>query len=190
MSSQIAVAGFMESFRAALQSGIEGIVRASEIYVAALDEDPRNADRFRDEFSELVPVAAWAQFEAVGRKWMHPRLLLGGVADRKKAAMIKRMPYSMQERVFKHERFPLLTERGETLELDIMEATTEQAEQLCERGTIRTLSEQRAWMESRQTYESREEVDGLPYVVQGKKVLFRRGCVMSRAELRRLVEGM
>jgi hypothetical protein len=115
-------------FREAFQRGIEGIVQAAEVYVAALDDDPRNADRFRDEFADYIPPGAWAQFEAVGRKWMHPRLLMGGVADRRKAAIIKRLTYSGQERVFNRERFSLLTANGDTLEVDMLEATADQAE--------------------------------------------------------------
>ena len=84
MSEAVAVISRIEKFKTALTAGIDGIVRASEIYVAALDEDPRNGDKFRDALAEMVPSSAWGQFEAVGRKWMHPRLLMGVVADKKK----------------------------------------------------------------------------------------------------------
>jgi len=141
----------LAEFRTALQAGIDGIVRASEIYVAALDEDPRNADTFRAKFAEWVPAAAWAQFEAVGRKWMHPRLLMGGVSDPKKSKCIKRLPYSTQERIFKRDRFQLLTADGDTLEVDLLEATASQAEQLCGDANMRTLAEQKAWLEARRT---------------------------------------
>jgi hypothetical protein len=187
----VTITSRIADFREALQSGIEGIVRAAEIYVAALDADPRDADRFRDEFAEWVPAAAWSQFEAVGRKWMHPRLLMGGVSDRKKSAIIKKLPYSTQERVFKRERFQLLTASGEKLEVDILEATPEQAEQLCNGTSIRSLSEQRVWIESQVVKERAEEPeDSLPYTVTDGRVTFRRRCVLSRAELKRLLLEM
>ena len=191
MSKELTIASKIAEFKTALQDGINGIVRASEIYVSALDENPRNADRFREEFAEWVPVSAWSQFEAVGRKWMHPRLLLGGVSDRKKAGLIKRLPYSMQERVFQRERFPLLTNAGEVLKLDIMEATSEQAEQLCNGTTIRNLSEQKAWIEAKSVeYAQREPEEVLPYTVNGGRVTFRRGCILNRSEIKRLLQEM
>jgi len=177
-------------FRSALQDGINGIVKAAEIYVAALDDDPRNADRFREEFAEWVPASAWSQFEAVGRKWMHPRLLMGGVADRKKASLIKRLPYSTQDRVFKRERFPLLTADGSKLQVDILEATHEQAEQLCNGTAIRSLSEQKAWIESRASVAMTEPAEVLPYTIGEGRVTFRRGCILNRSELKRLLQDM
>ena len=63
----------IEEFREALTAGMDGIVRASEIYVDALDDDPRNADKFQSVFADWVPASAWKQFEAVGRKWMNTK---------------------------------------------------------------------------------------------------------------------
>lgn len=179
----------IEEFKNALQSGISGIVRASEIYVSALDDDPRNAEKFREEFAEWVPSSAWAQFEAVGRKWMHPRLLMGGVSDRRKAAIIKKLPYSLQERIFKKEKFKLLTCDGQTLNVDLMDATAEQAKQLFNENNYRDLSEQRAWVESNNTKQDSDEfTEEMPYIIKGSKVVFRKGCVLNKVELKRILQ--
>ena len=191
MKQAVEIRSRMAEFKAALQAGIEGIVRAGEIYVAALDENPRNADVFRKEFAEFVPPGAWSSFEAVGRKWMHPRLIMGGVGDRKKNTIIKKMPYSMQERIFARERFPLLTANGDTLQIDVLEATAEQAEQLCNGQGIRSASEQRAWLEARQAGQPEAiPAELLPYTITDGKVTFRRGVTLNRAELRRLLTEM
>ena len=194
MSEEVAVKSQMDAFRAAMQQGIEGLTRAGEIWVAVLDEDPRNADKFKATFADLVPLSAWAQFEAIGRKWMHPRLIMGGVADRRKSALIKKLTYSAQERVFSRECFKLLTAAGDTLEVDLLEATTEQAEQICNGASTRSLLEQRAWVESR--VESRvvaraqEQAELLPYTINDGKVSFRRGTTLTRAEMKRLLAEM
>jgi len=190
MSKALTITQHMAAFRTAFNAGIEGIVKASEIYVEAIDQDPRNADKFREAFAEWVPSSAWSQFEAVGRKWMHPRLIMGGVSDRKKSSAIKRLPYSTQERVFNRERFDLLTADGDTLKVDLLEATADQTRQLCNGSTIRTLSEQRAWLESRATESVTTEAEVLPYVVTGGKVTFRRAVTLSRSELKRLLTEM
>ena len=183
------VANRITEFRKALTAGIDGIVNAAEIYVAAIDEDPSNADKFRDAFSDWIPSAAWTNFEAVGRKWMHPKLLMGGMADRKKHAIIKRLPYSVQERIFNRERFKMLTANGDTLNVDLMEATAEQTEQICGGGAVKSLGEQRAWMEEqRKTIEV--ESEPMPYVVSNGKVSFRKGVVLTRNEVKRLLQEM
>lgn len=176
-------------FREALLAGIDGIVRASEIYVAAIDEDPQAAEMFSDQCADWVPASAWGQFEAVGRKWMHPRLIMGGMADRKKASHIKRLPYSLQERVFKRERFPLLVSNGETINVDMMEATADQVAQLCDGSTIRTPSAQRAYIEAQSVYVS-EHTEPMPYTIRDGHVSFRRGVTMTRGEVKRLLQEM
>lgn len=177
-------------FKKAFTDGISGLVRAAEIYVSAIDENPKNADLFRDEFADIIPSSAWAGFEAVGRKFMHPNLLMGGISDRKKNTIIKKMPYSVQCRIFNHERFPLLIEKGETLNIDILEATAFQVEQVCGDGSIRTLGEQRAWLEDQDKNIEPEDVEPMPYTIRGGSVVFRRGAVMTKQELRRILVDM
>ena len=158
----------VNEFRDALLSGLEGIMRAAEVYVAAVDEDPRNADVFRDELSDFVPASAWAMFEAVGRRQMHPKLLMGGMADRKKSAAVKRLPYSQQERVFAGERVELVVESGDLLKVSLLDCTADQAEQICSRAGFRSQSQQRAWLEEKRLAAARKALAGGAGVVPGK----------------------
>ncbi len=97
----------ISQFREAITTGINGFVRAGELYVKAIDQDPKNAERMQLEFADIVPSKAWKQFEAIGRKWIHPKLILGGMSDAKKTNIVKRLPYSLQNRVFEGEKFEL-----------------------------------------------------------------------------------
>ena len=180
---------YIEDFRKHFAAGIEGIVRAGECYVAAIDENPHFADQFRNEFADSIPASAWGQFEAVGRKWMHPKLIMGGMSDPKKSALIKRLPYSTQERVFNRERFDLLTASGDTLQIDMLEATSDQVKQLCDGSAIRSISAQKAWLEATNTV-TVERAETMPYTVRDGKVSFRRGVVLTRQELKRLLQDM
>jgi len=189
-SKAITTAGRIDEFRTALQQGIDGITRAAEIYVAAIDDNPQSADVFRDTFADRVAASVWSQFEAIGRKWMHPRLLMGGVSSGRKTTAIKRLTYSTQERIFERERFPLLTSSGDKLMLDILEATNDQLDQMCTGNHIRTLSEQRAWIESQAAVVKAEPVQVMPYTIESGRVKFRKGCQMTRAEIRRLLTEM
>jgi len=181
---------YMDEFRKHFTAGIEGIVKASEAYVAAIDDNPRYGDEFRDEFADWVPHSAWSQFEAVGRKWLHPKLIMGGMSDRTKSGIVKKLPYSIQERVFDRERFDLLTHDGDTLQVDMIEATASQAKQLCAGNRIRTLSEQKAWIESQRVAEAAPVSEVMPYTIRDGKVAFRRGVTLTRTELKRLLQDM
>ena len=180
----------LSAFKEAFNNGIKGIVQASDIYVKSIGEDPSNAEKFREYFADSIPSAAWSNFEAIGRKWMHPQLIMGGMNDRKKASKVKRLPYDMQEKVFQHTRFPLLLSDGETLQVSIQDATPEQVEQLVDGGTIRSESAQKAYLESMKTRKTVQSAESLPYTILNGRVTFRRNTVMSRAELRRIIAEM
>jgi hypothetical protein len=190
MTTAITTTKAIDEFRKAFNEGLQGIVRACEIYVEAIDDDPRNAEKFKDEFENCIPVRAWSKFEAVGRKWLHPNLLMGGMVDRRKTNMVKRLPYSMQERIFNHERFPFLCVDGDTLQIDITEATPEQVEQLCDGSVIRSISAQRAFIESKKVAESDGKPDVMPYTISGGRVTIRRLATFTRAELKRILQEM
>ena len=179
---------YIAEFREAFNAGIDGIVKAAAVYVDAVDENPRNADKFTEAFDGVVPSLAWSQFEAIGRKWMHPRLLMGGGG--RYAAKIKRLPYSVQERIFAGERFDLVCQGGDTLKVDIRETTPEQVDQIIDGTHLRTPSEQRAYLESRSAIRSPLQAEPMPYTVQDGKVTFRRGTVLTKADLKRLLMEM
>jgi hypothetical protein len=180
----------IQAFREAFASGINSITKAAEIYVRSLDENPRNADKFKEAFADQIPATAWSGFEAVGRKWMHPRLLMGGIANTKKSTIIKRLPYSMQERVFNRERFDLLCADGDKLQVDVMEATPEQVEQIFDGSSVRNLSAQKAYIEARKAEPEKTATEVLPYTISDGKVCFRRGVSLSKSELRNILQAM
>ena len=104
----------------ALKDTTNAYVKFATIYVEAIDEDAKNADKIKQAFKPKIAPDKWAQIEAVGRKWMHPAIALGEAGVN--AGAIRRLPYSLQERVMQGERFPMLTSGGELpLMVDIKE---------------------------------------------------------------------
>jgi len=181
----------IDLFREAMLGGIASIVRASEIYVEALDEDPNNRELFVSTFSDWIPQGAWSQFEAVGRKWMHPRLLMGGMSDRKKASIIKSLPYSLQESILSGGKFELLVFNGDIINVDINDATVDQAKQLCAKDHIRTLGEQKAWIiENSKLVEKDLTPEKASYVIYGGKCIVRRDTEFNKKELRAIIARM
>lgn len=188
MKVQTTERDYKKEFSEALTSGLENIVKAAKIYVEAIDSNPALADEFAAEFRDVVPASAWAGFEAVGRKWMHPRLLMGGGG--RYASKIKRLPYHAQERIFNGERFDMLLPDGDTIRVDIREAAPEQADQLFEGNHIRTLAEQKLWLAKRKQEPEAEEAEVLPYTINNGQITFRRGVTMTRQEIKRIIAEM
>jgi len=186
--NEITTTNYIKQFRNAFTSGINSIVSAAQVYVQAIDENPDIKDKFRDEFADVIPSSAWSGFEAVGRKWMHPKLLMGGGG--RYSSMIKRLPYSDQEQIFDGKRYDLLTLDGDNLKVDVRSITPEQAEQLFDRSHIRSKSEQKAWLESRKKQPEKVEAETMPYTINGGKVYFKRGTELTRPEMKRLLQEM
>ena len=98
----------INEFKTALTAGIEGIVKAAEVYVKTIDLMPESAGRFREAAADF-PSRTWKMFEQIGRKQVHPKLLFGSGIEARTTAILKRLPYSQQDAVFNGTRFELLT---------------------------------------------------------------------------------
>ena len=183
---QLTTEQLMAEFKQAITSGINGFVRAGEVYVKAIDQDQSNAERMQLEFSDIVPSKAWKQFEAIGRKWIHPKLILGGMSDAKKTNIVKRLPYSLQNRVFAGDKFELLISGGDVLEVSALDASTDQVTQLFGDGNLRTLREQKAYIESNKLQDDLRPQE-LPYYVSKGKIIFRKNTELTRAEMKQLL---
>jgi len=161
----------MDAFSEALKQGINKIYEACKIYVEAIDNDPMMKDKFIERFYGEIPVSTWSSFENVGRGQLHHKLLFGGGHNKN---YIKRLSYSDQELIVNGGSLPLLTASGDTLMVDAREITTDQAKQLFNKGSIRPLDKQRAYIESIKTlsiiHTSFEDVTELPYIIRGNKI--------------------
>jgi len=188
MSTDIAKRNYIEEFRGLFFAGTESLVKACRVYVDAIKDNPERVFEFQDAFKNEVPVGCWAQFEAVGKKCLHPRLLLNGGG--KYGGRIRKLPYSLQEQILEGDRFDLLTANGETLKVDIREVQPEQADQLFDYDHIRSLPEQRAFIESRKQTPPEDAHEVLPYTIRGEKVFFTRGVVLTKRELKRILDEM
>lgn len=183
---------YIEEFREALSSMINATAKAAAIYVKAIDEDPLIKYDFIEQFDGIIPASAWSGFEAVGRKAIHPNLLFGGV---KHTRFIKLLPYSDQEAILGGKRYPLLIDRGDSINVDPREITTEQANQLFGGNHIRTLQEQLAYIKSLVRPSHPDALETIeqtaiqsPYKIANHKVYVRADTVFTKRELLKLIE--
>jgi hypothetical protein len=172
---------YVAEFKAAYGSALDSVKKMAEIYVEALDEDLKNKDRFIKECS-FAPANLWIELEAVGRKWKHPKMVLGNINN---SSLIKVLPYSDQERLISGERVEMLTPSG-VLMVNIADATPAQASQIIDKANrkIRDVAAQRLYIEanSKPLVVDVESVE-MPYTISGGKVHFRKGVTLTRKEI-------
>jgi hypothetical protein len=173
-------------FREAWGLAVESIVRVATIYVEAIDAEAGAKDAFAAALGDVVPAGAWAQLEAVGRRALHPRIMLGTAG--RYSARLRRLPYSDQKKALE-ERVEMLAADGTPLLVEAAGLSPEQFEQVVAADHIRSLAEQRAWLE-RRPQAAQPEAERLPYRLHAGKVVFTRGVEMTRAEVQRLLQVM
>lgn len=180
---------YIEEFKQAFNVGIKSIERASKIYVKALDEDVDAYNKFRDAFDGEIPASAWTKFENVGRGFMHSKLLIG--AGGRHSNKIAKLPMSEQKLMFDG-KVDLLLQDGDTIKVDAKTLRPSDAKQLFANNHIRTLSEQKTYLESIKAEHSlkMEEYKTLPYEIKGNKVFFKHNTEFTKRELKKLIEGL
>ena len=165
----------------AFQGGIKGIQKAADIYVKAIDEDPEIKTIFIAKFNHMITPPTWRSLELIGRKQVHPQLMLSGAAN---ARYIKRLAYSDQEKILEGERHPCLLPNGDTIQVDLRTVDHKTADQMFSFDHIRSIADQKLWLEQR--VPKRVEAAKNPnyeIIHAGKTVRFLRPCEYTKKEL-------
>lgn len=173
-------------FISLFQQGYEAWVEAGKVVASEIDKDPEFPDRVHEHHPE-VGVDTVLAFDRLGRRELHPKLL---ISDSPGAKKLRRMPYSIQE---KHvsEPLPLLIRnenKWETLSVNVFNLTSDQANQIFDGDSIRTPSAQRAWLEDRSARSI--ILTDEPYRVTGRKLIVMQPCQLSSKQLARILADM
>lgn len=174
----------VEQFTAAIQRGIEAFEEAGQVLVALIEINPK----VKDEILENCPDVTEEMldtFERIGRRQLFYRL---AIHEGPGVKALRRCSYSDQVKYF-NEPIPLLITDGkntETLNVGVHALTPEQARQAVGAHRIRSLGEQRAWIESQKSKAAPIPVTS-PYSVHRGKITFHQPCTMSVSELARLL---
>lgn len=147
MSTAVSTAWYADAIKV-ITSGIrniaENLQQISEVYVTAIDRDPAFREHLADELP-AVPGGFWRDLERVGRGQLDSRIAGGGVPYSQR---LRRLTMSEQKQAIEHP-LQLLTSGGDTLRASIDSLLPEQAEQVFARDHIRSLPEQKAWIEAK-----------------------------------------
>lgn len=168
----------VKHFGEMLMQGFEMIGKACQLYVKAIDENPDLKHEFQEEYP-TINSAMWARFERVGRGVLRYKLL---TSTSSATAVLSRMPYSDQQRYLDNP-VELLTTDGDVLKVLASNLTPEQVKQVFSFNAIRSLSEQKAYIESQKLRKKALQAgEKEKYRVQGGKLIV-GGSVFSKAEL-------
>lgn len=131
-----------QQFRDAFSGGMASLTKACQIYVAAIDASPEQAEDFRESLADIIrDNAVWARLEMVGRGYLYDRLLYAGGGTYR--ALVA-LPLSTQKLAV-DSGVEVLVAGGDTLRLKAHEMTKLQRDQVFAKDHVRSLAEQRAW---------------------------------------------
>jgi hypothetical protein len=164
-------------FRELFTGGMEKIRLACEVYVQAVTKNPALEAEFRAAFPQ-ISESGWANIELVGRGAMDYRLLWEGGKARNR---IKLLPPSRQAAVL-DSGVELLAKDGSELKVKVENLNPKQVEQVFGGDHIRTLPEQRAWIEAQATPMPPVKAETVAEV-KGKELVVSKPCRMSRRDL-------
>ena len=177
-------------FRSLILAGLDAWVKAGQIVNQVLDDETMDVD----EFAKAAGVSAEIvlRFDQIGRSELNPQLL---AMDSNGARKLARCTYREQTKYIEHP-VELLVGDGDTLMVNLDALTRDQCSQVFAPDHVRSLSEQRAWTESRDrkireaAIKRAAVTEHAPYTVGKGRVVFSKGCELTRKELTSILLGM
>lgn len=188
---EVATSKYIDGIKEAFEQGMRNLQMACELYVQAIDEDYRNKEIIQNGLEHVIPRNAWSGMEQAGRGLLDRRLTFdrGG----RNARFIKKLPISDQKRIMDGDMVELLTVKGDSINVDARKVTAEQAKQLFDGDSIRSLSEQRAYMESvEREWEALERTVEVTeaYRIERGRLIVPKGCILTKQEVLRIAMEM
>jgi len=163
----------------------KGALIVSKIIVDAIDEDPANREVLYDALKNVMTPPMFRALESVGRKILDPRLLIGSGGQH--TGRIKKLPRDLQKKVIDGSMYEFLTADGSHMMVCLRDSEDWQAKQMFADDHIRTLPEQKAWVEAEKAKRKSTEFEHVvPYEIRTKDVLFKEMTKLTFDELRQL----
>jgi hypothetical protein len=178
----------LEAFYEALKTGQEALEEAGRVLVSLIDDDPAVKARIMDEHPEITEDVL-ETFERIGRRQLYYRLCLiesPGVRCLKRCAFSDQVTYSS-------EPIPMLLLNGKDstdhIVVSVQGMNADQARQVFGAHRIRTLPEQRAFLE-REKSKPQPLEKSEPYSISKGKITFYQPITLTASEMARLLADM
>lgn len=164
--------------------GLKSFIKAGHIVVEEMAKDPEFHLKVEEQTNGLIPADFVLRMEKLGRGQTIPEMVLYSFKRGVKKLMDSEISPALQEKYYK-EGIPVLVSNGETLNVKPQNMTSDQVDQVFERKMIRSVSQQRAFVESQKMNASRKQLEPVqpPYSLAKGKFYVTRPCSFDVKEL-------
>jgi hypothetical protein len=177
---------YVSEFKGLWISGMEKLVQACNVYVTAIDSDPKAKQAFKDSMPK-INSCAWSRIESVGRNQMHYLLL---VDSSPAASKLRKLPYSEQRKAIEV-GCEVLTDTGDKLKVKSENLTVDMVNQVFANDHIRDIGAQRAFRESKKIVTKiKAEQPTEIYKINGTKLEVYTHCSFTRQQLLNILQDM
>jgi len=181
--TELDVNSAVDRFYALVGEGIESIKKAAKIYVDCIDKFPESRGLFAERRREYGTMT-WSMIESIGRGSMNPRFLV----DRSAGYARLRCCQRSEQDYYVENPAEVVVAGGDVMKIMVSEMTRDQLRQVFAHDHVRSLPEQRAWLEQERAAEraiaERAEMKvGVKYRISGGNLHVHDGAVFSREEL-------
>lgn len=179
----------IETFIHHFRRGVEEWITAGELLVEMVEKDPYVYDYIIQQCPQ-INAGILGRFEQMGRKTLHPQLLLTASPG---FAKLQRLPFSMQERYIE-EPVPVIVHTKDGTDVLLVKAkdmTKEQAAQVFAPGRVRTEGEQKAYLVQQASHRASDKKEAVekPWKIRGHKVII-NNVEFTRKELYAILSQM
>lgn len=180
MKDLLPTSSLIAQFSAAFSAGLKRIAEAAELYVVAIDNDPRAKEQFIEKFRDKIPASMWSQIEKVGRRELHAQILFGAVPN---AKHIRLLPFAQQKRFIEtKDTVALVTPKGGVMKARPVDLKPEQAARVFDKRRVRTVKEQVDYIEKVEAKAAAPAVKKR-YTIINNSVHFWHNTILSKSEL-------
>lgn len=176
--------GRIAELQQAIFTGVEAWKKAGQLLVEIIENDGLALADIAEQAD--LPIDVLSQLEKIGRNQLVPQLLL---AEYPAARKLERLPMSEQERLMLEPVEVMVMKDGapDTLCVPVRHLSGTQVRQVFATNHVRSLSEQRQWIESQRPQAGEPVKMAVPYTLTRKgSVIFNQGCEMTAKELLRI----
>ena len=184
----------VKNFKEFMQDGFNKIIEACKLYATIIDQSEESAEIFRKRLPE-IPEGAWKRYELVGRGMLHPKLFAWrncpGVQRLEKLSLADQEKYS-------RENFNVLLSNNDTMLISVHNLTHDQSRQVMNDNHVRSIPEQRAYLEDLKMRKHREielknstlTIYEKPWKVTGKTSVNINGVIFKRKDIVEILSEM
>lgn len=177
----------ISEFKSLIQSAMRSVVEACKAYVKTIDEIPEAKEEFTHQFPS-VSAACWIRYEMIGRGQILPEIAANPMkfSDR----VIENFPLSDQKKLVEN-KVEVVTLSGDVIKTSYSDMTDEFKRIAFAKDHIRTLPEQKVFIETERVKSKNEVViPDKTYKVSKNKLIVLSPSQFTKSDLLRILQEM